>query len=60
MSKKNNSRIIYLPYTFIDLADYLGVDRSAMYRELKNLKEEGLITITNKKIILNFYEEQFI
>ena len=60
MSKKNKSRIIYLPYTFIDLADYLGVDRSAMYRELKNLKEEGLITITNKKIILNFYEEQFI
>ena len=51
MSKKNNSKIIYLPYTFIDLADYLGVDRSAMYRELKNLKEEGLITIVNKKII---------
>ena len=60
MSKKNNSKVIYLPYTFIDLADYLGVDRSAMYRELKNLKEEGLITVTNKKIILNFYEEQFI
>ena len=60
MSKKNNSKIIYLPYTFIDLADYLGVDRSAMYRELRNLKEEGLITIVNKKIILNFYEEQFI
>lgn len=60
MSKKNNSKIIYLPYTFIDLADYLGVDRSAMYRELKNLKEEGLITIVNKKIVLHFYEEQFI
>lgn len=60
MSKRNNSKVIYLPYTFIDLADYLGVDRSAMYRELKNLKEEGLITIVNKKIILHFYEEQFI
>lgn len=60
MSKRNNSKVIYLPYTFIDLADYLGVDRSAMYRELRNLKEEGLITIVNKKIILNFYEEQFI
>ena len=60
MSKKNNSKVIYLPYTFIDLADYLGVDRSAMYRELRNLKEEGLISIVNKKIILNFYEEQFI
>ena len=60
MSKRNNSKVIYLTYTFIDLADYLGVDRSAMYRELKNLKEEGLITIVNKKIILHFYEEQFI
>ncbi len=55
-SKKNNSRIIYLPYTFTDLADYLGVDRSAMYRELKNLKEEGLIEIKNKKITLNMYD----
>lgn len=60
MSKKNNSKVIYLPYTFSDLADYLGVDRSAMYRELKSLKEENLITIINKKIILNFYEEQFV
>ena len=57
MSKKNNSRIIYLPYNYTDLADYLAVDRSAMYRELKNLKEEGLIEIKNKKITLNIYEE---
>ena len=58
MSNKNNSRIIYLPYTFTDLADYLGVDRSAMYRELKSLKDDGLISIKNKKITLNLYDEQ--
>ena len=57
ISKKNNSKIIYLPYNYTDLADYLAIDRSAMYRELKNLKEEGLIEINNKKIRLNLYEE---
>ena len=57
ISKKNKSKIIYLPYNYTDLADYLGVDRSAMYRELKNLKEEGLIELKNKKITLNLYED---
>lgn len=57
ISKKNNSKIIYLPFTFTELADYLAVDRSAMYRELKNLKEEGLIEIKNKKITLKTYDE---
>jgi len=57
ISKKNNSKIIYLPYSYTDLADYLGVDRSAMYRELKHLKEEGLIETKNKKITLKTYDE---
>lgn len=57
MSRKNNSRVIYLPYNYTDLADYLAMDRSAMYRELKNLKEEGLIEIKNKRITLNTYNE---
>ena len=57
MSRKNNSRVIYLPYNYIDLADYLAIDRSAMYRELKNLKEEGLIEVKNKRITLNTYNE---
>ena len=35
----NNSKVIYLPYNYTDLADYLAIDRSAMYRELKNLKD---------------------
>ena len=51
-SLKNNSKNIYVPSTYIKLADYLGVDRSAMTRELKSLKEEGFITIKNKRITL--------
>ena len=52
MYKKSNSRNIYLPLTFTDLADYIAVDRSAMTRELKYLKEEGFIRITGKRITL--------
>ena len=52
ISTKNKSKNIYLPFTFTDLADYLAIDRSAMTRELKNLKEEGFIEIKNKRITL--------
>lgn len=58
MSNKNKSNIIYLPYSYTDLADYLNVDRSAMYRELKSLKDDGLITVKNKRITLNLYDEK--
>ena len=52
VSHKNKSKNIYLPFTFTDLADYLAIDRSAMTRELKYLKEEGFIEIKNKRITL--------
>ena len=55
-SKKHSSKHIYLPFTFTGLADYLGVDRTAMTRELKNLKDEGFIEIKNKRIEL-LYDE---
>ena len=48
------SKIIYLPFSFTDLADYLAVNRSAMSREISNLKEEGLIEVNGKKIKLLF------
>lgn len=48
--RETSSRIIYLPFSYTDLADYLGIDRAAMMRELKNLKDEGFIT-TNGRII---------
>lgn len=50
--KKNHSKYIYLPFTFRDLADYIAVNRSAMFRELKHLKEENFIEVKDKKIIL--------
>lgn len=52
VSKKHGSRYIYLPFNFTDLADYLAVDRSAMSRELKYLKEEGFIEVKGKRITL--------
>ena len=51
-SNKGNNRVIYLPFNLTDLADYLAVNRSAMQRELKNLKNEGFIEIKDKKIKL--------
>jgi CRP-like cAMP-binding protein len=52
-----NARIVYVPSSFTALADYLAIDRSAMSRELKNLKDEGLIEIKNKKIKLLYFPE---
>lgn len=52
VSKKHGSKYIYLPFNFTDLADYLAVDRSAMSRELKYLKEEGFIEVKGKRITL--------
>lgn len=51
-SKKSGSKKIYLQISFTELAEYLATDRSAMTRELKNLKDEGFIEITGKKITL--------
>ena len=55
MTKNNNSRIIYLPFNYSDLADYLAINRSAMAREMKTLKDEGLIETKGKKIKLLYY-----
>lgn len=51
---KNGSNNIYLPFSFMALADYLGVDRSAMSRELGYLKQEGFIEIKGKRIKLTY------
>lgn len=46
------SKYIYLPSSFKDLADYLSVNKSAMHRELKNLKDEKFIKVDGKRITL--------
>ena len=53
--KKYNRDIIYLPFNFTTLANYLCVDRSSMNRELKHMKDENLIEIKGKRIKLNYY-----
>ena len=52
LSTKKLSKVVTLPFTFTDLADYLSVDRSAMMRELSHLIEEGFIDKKGKKIKL--------
>lgn len=47
-----NTGNIVLPLSFSDLADYLSTDRSAMMREIKKMKDEGLIETSSNKIIL--------
>ncbi len=49
--RRTHTRTIYPP-PLKDLADYIAVNRSAMFRELKHLKEEEFIQIRDKKIIL--------
>lgn len=51
-TRKSGSKIIYIPSTYKNLAEYLAVDRSAMNRELKNLIDEGFIKRENKRITL--------
>ena len=51
-STRKLSKSFELPLSFTDLADYLNVDRSAMMRELKLLKEDGLVDKIGNRIIL--------
>lgn len=50
--KNSGTKHIYLPFNFTDLAHYLAVDRSAMMRELKYMKEEKIIEVKGNKITL--------
>ena len=46
------SSVILLPMSKRQLADYLGVQRPSLFRELKKLKEEGIIEIDNRTIVI--------
>ncbi len=56
LSNKNNSRTFELPFTISALADYLSVDRSAMSRELKKMRDEDLIKMSKRKVTLNYFD----
>lgn len=52
ISSKNLNKSFTLPFSLTDLADYLSVDRSAMMREIKSLKEDGFIEKNGNRITL--------
>lgn len=53
-SQKKGSKTFTLPITYTELANYLSVDRSAMTREIKYLKNEGFIETNGRKITLRY------
>lgn len=51
-STNHKSKRITLPYNRLAMADYLGVDRSALSRELSKMKADGLIDYHKNTFIL--------
>lgn len=51
-TKKNRQKEFILPFSYSVLADYLSIDRSAMMRELKKMKDEGILLSDKKRIRL--------
>ena len=47
------SDTIKVPIPYSDLAEFLGIDRSAMMKELSKMKEENLIIGQKKTIKIN-------
>lgn len=52
LAAQTRTSTFHLPFTMVDLADYLSIDRSAMTRELKRMKEEQLIEIDKRSVRL--------
>lgn len=52
LSTRALNKSFFLPFSLTDLADYLSIDRSAMMREIKLLKEDGFIKKEGNKITL--------
>lgn len=49
-SKRTFSKTFYLSFNLTELAEYLSIDRSAMMREIKRLKEDKIIESSGNKI----------
>ena len=52
LSDKAGSPRFTLPFTLGTLADYIATDRSAMMRELRKMKEEGLVSTQGRQVTL--------
>ena len=51
-STKQDSLTFRLPFSLLKLANYLCIDRSAMMRELKKMKEEEIIRLDGREVTL--------
>lgn len=51
-SAASKSNAFVLPFSVTALADYICADRSAMMREIKNLKNEGIIEMNRRNVRL--------
>lgn len=49
-SKRTFSKTFYLSFNLTELAEYLSIDRSAMMREIKRLKDDKIIESSGNKI----------
>ncbi|WP_352399819.1 Crp/Fnr family transcriptional regulator [Anaerotignum sp.] len=56
-SAKTGTNYFQLPFSFLALANYLCIDRSAMMRELKKMKEDEIVKIHGKKIYINYTQK---
>lgn len=54
ISRQNMCKSFSIPFSLTDLADYLSIDRSAMMRELSNLKADKIIEKNGNRITLLF------
>lgn len=52
LSIEQQSDTVTLPLTKKQLADFFGVQRPSLFRVLKELKDEGLIEVDNRKITI--------
>ena len=52
LADEHGSRTFPLPFSLSMLADYISADRSAMMRELKKLKEEGVVQTENRRVTI--------
>ena len=47
---ESGGRTAVLPFSLSTLADYISTDRSAMMRELKKMREDGLIVLEGRRL----------
>lgn len=53
MAAETGSREFTIPFSRQELADYIGVDRSALSAELSKMQKDGILTYRKNKFKLN-------